>query len=151
MRRIALAFFAVLAMTFGVVSTAGAQDQYNCDDFTYQEEAQAVYNQNTNDPHGLDGPIGPNNDTRGTPGLACEDLPSRGTSGDGGGAGNDNGDDDGNDNDDDNGDDNGTTTLPETGTGAAASAGSAASLFGAVAGLLLIVGAAVRRTAIFRA
>ena len=67
------------------------------------------------------------------------------------GGGGDNGDNNGNDNDDDNGDDNGTTTLPETGTGTMDAAGSAASAFGAVAGLLLIVGAAVRRTAIFRA
>ena len=122
MRRIALALFAVLAMTFGVAASTGAQGDLDCADFATQEEAQAVYNQDTSDPHGLD---------RDNDGIACEALAS------GGGAGN--------------GDDNGTTTLPETGTGTTGAAGTAASLFGAVAGLLLIVGAVVRRTASFRA
>ncbi len=57
---------------------ASAQDQFNCDHFRYQEDAQAVYNADPSDPSGLDGPIGPDNDTRGTPGLACESLLSRG-------------------------------------------------------------------------
>jgi hypothetical protein len=55
----------------------GAQDLYDCytGQFTYQEEAQAIYDQNPNDPYGLDGPIGPTSD--GQPGVACEDLPHR--------------------------------------------------------------------------
>ena len=41
----------------------------NCSDFTYQEEAQAVYDQDPTDPNGLDG-----NDNDG---KACESLPHR--------------------------------------------------------------------------
>jgi len=53
----------------------GAGD-LNCrEDFVYQEDAQAVYEQDTSDPHGLDGPIGPTSD--GEPGVACEMLPHR--------------------------------------------------------------------------
>ena len=145
MRRTALALFAVLAMTFGVVSSTGAQD-LNCSDFNGdQEAAQRELNSTwPSDPHNLDG----DND-----GWACEgvfgytgSVPN--AMNQGGGGDTNNGD---TDNGDDNGDDNGTTTLPETGTGTTGAAGSAASLFGAVAGLLLIVGATVRRTAIFRA
>jgi hypothetical protein len=50
-------------------------DLFRCDDFTYQEEAQEVYDQDTSDPHGLDGPIGEAFD--GEQGVACEDLPHR--------------------------------------------------------------------------
>lgn len=57
----------------------GTQDRYNCDDFPFQEDAQAVYDADPNDPHGLDGPVGPDNDTTGIPGRACEKRPSRGT------------------------------------------------------------------------
>jgi Excalibur calcium-binding domain len=51
--------------------TAAAQDLYNCDDFQYQEEAQAIFEQDRSDPHRLDRLRGPGN------GKACEDLPSR--------------------------------------------------------------------------
>jgi hypothetical protein len=51
------------------------EDLYDCEDFTYQEEAQAVYDQDTSDPYGLDGPIG--SASSGTPGVACEELPDR--------------------------------------------------------------------------
>ena len=47
----------------------------NCDDFDYQEDAQAVYEQDTSDPNGLDGPIGEG--YMGEQGEACENLPSR--------------------------------------------------------------------------
>ncbi len=50
---------------------ASAQTDRNCDDFTYQEQAQAVYNADTSDPNGLDG-----NDNDG---IACESLPRQGT------------------------------------------------------------------------
>ena len=50
-------------------------DRYDCKDFTYQEEAQSVYEQDRSDPFGLDGPIG--SASSGTPGVACEDLPHR--------------------------------------------------------------------------
>jgi hypothetical protein len=46
-----------------------AQDDLNCTDFTYQEEAQDEYNRDPSDSNNLDA----DND-----GIACEDLPSRG-------------------------------------------------------------------------
>jgi hypothetical protein len=52
-----------------------AQDELNCTDFAFQEDAQAEYNSDPSDPNGLDGD---------DDGLACEDLPSRGGSGTGG-------------------------------------------------------------------
>jgi hypothetical protein len=57
-------------------------DRYDCEDFTYQEEAQSVYEQDTSDPYGLDGPIGEAFD--GEQGVACEELPHRPGDGDGG-------------------------------------------------------------------
>jgi hypothetical protein len=48
---------------------AAAQDAFNCTDFTYQEDAQAVFDRDPSDPNNLDD----DND-----GIACEDLPSRG-------------------------------------------------------------------------
>jgi hypothetical protein len=41
----------------------------DCGDFEFQEDAQAVYDQDPSDPNGLDG-----NDNDG---IACEDLPHR--------------------------------------------------------------------------
>ena len=83
MRRVVLALFTLFALTFGITTSVGAQN-LNCDDFEFQEDAQVVFDQDRSDPNGLDGPIGPDNDTRGTPNLACEDLPRRGTSSGGG-------------------------------------------------------------------
>src|SRR5215211_7219285 len=71
-------FMLRLALQDVIWPTAPAQaqpDLYRCDDFTYQEEAQAVYEQDTSDPHGLDGPIG--EAFTGEQGVACEDLPHR--------------------------------------------------------------------------
>ena len=48
----------------------------DCDDFTYQEEAQAVLDADTSDPNRLDGLADDQQD-----GVACETLPSRGTAG----------------------------------------------------------------------
>ncbi len=48
------------------------QDQFDCADFATQAEAQAVYDQDPNDPNGLDGPIGTASD--GQAGVACEEL-----------------------------------------------------------------------------
>src|SRR5215211_4083079 len=56
-------------------------DRYDCEDFTYQEQAQRVYDQHPGDPYGLDGPIG--DASEGQPGVACEELPSRPTAGNG--------------------------------------------------------------------
>ncbi len=68
------------ALVFGVSATAGAQSvDFNCPDFVSQAEAQATFDFDPSDPFGLDGPIGPDNDTRGTPGLACEDSTFTGT------------------------------------------------------------------------
>jgi hypothetical protein len=47
----------------------------DCADFDYQEDAQAVYDQDTSDPNGLDGPAGER--YTGEQGEACEDLPTR--------------------------------------------------------------------------
>ncbi|MCH8849596.1 MAG: excalibur calcium-binding domain-containing protein, partial [Chloroflexi bacterium] len=94
-------FLIVLALAAGLVAMtqmASAQDIYNCDDFTYQEEAQDVLDADPSDPNGLDG----DND-----GVACQDLPHR-PAGDGDGDGDgdmgDNGDGDG-------------AALPSTGQG----------------------------------
>lgn len=66
-----------MAATTVFAPAALAQTDLNCmEDFDFQEDAQAVYNQDTSDPNGLDGDDGD--------GIACESLPSRGT-GTGGG------------------------------------------------------------------
>jgi hypothetical protein len=54
-------------------------DLYDCGNFTYQEEAQAVFDQDQSDPYGLDEDPGPDD------GIACETLPSRPGGGGGGG------------------------------------------------------------------
>ena len=61
---IVFAFAAGLAVTAQMVS---AQEAVSCDDFDYQEEAQAVLDADPGDEHGLD-PDGN--------GIACEELPS---------------------------------------------------------------------------
>lgn len=60
----------VLALVFLLLlaPAAIAQDDLNCDDFTFQEEAQAELDQDPSDPHGLD---------RDNDDIACETLPSR--------------------------------------------------------------------------
>jgi hypothetical protein len=73
---IAIAFTLTL---FGLsASVAFAQtDRYDCEDFTFQEDAQRILDQDPSDPNGLDD----DND-----GIACENLPSRSEGGAGGGA-----------------------------------------------------------------
>ncbi|MFI5583549.1 calcium-binding protein [Amycolatopsis sp. NPDC051758] len=51
-------------------SAAPLAGDLDCKDFKYQEDAQAVYNQDPSDPNGLDG--APKD------GIACESLPKRG-------------------------------------------------------------------------
>ncbi len=66
----AAASFALAAAFAAPALPAGAQNIYNCSDFTWQEEAQNVYVQSGgpwNDPHWLD-------DDK--DGIACEALPS---------------------------------------------------------------------------
>jgi hypothetical protein len=47
------------------------QDEYDCSDFDFQEEAQEIFDQDTSDPSGLDEDDGADD------GIACETLPSR--------------------------------------------------------------------------
>ena len=92
--RIALVLVAVLATVGGATApaTVAAQQDLDCNDFEFQEEAQEVYDRDPSDPYGLDDPPGPDsntrgygledplgldNDTRDEPGVACEELPSR--------------------------------------------------------------------------
>ncbi len=67
-----LTALALLAL-FAVPAFAG--HGLNCDDFESQAAAQEYLRNDPSDPEGLDGPIGPDNDTRGTPGVACENNP----------------------------------------------------------------------------
>ncbi|MEV0641416.1 excalibur calcium-binding protein [Streptomyces sp. NPDC050619] len=60
-----------LAAIVPLADTAHAQD-LDCRDFTYQEEAQAVFNLDPTDPNRLDEDQGPDD------GIACEVLPRRG-------------------------------------------------------------------------
>ena len=52
----------------GPAPLAFGQTDKDCSDFTYQEDAQAVYNADPSDPNGLD---------RDNDGIACETLPHR--------------------------------------------------------------------------
>ena len=66
-RALVTAFMAVgIALFAGAPATA--QDDPDCEDYTYQEEAQAALAADPSDPYGLD--------DGGVPGLACESLPS---------------------------------------------------------------------------
>ncbi|WCO65753.1 hypothetical protein PO878_14710 [Iamia majanohamensis] len=60
-----------LGAFFVAAPVASAQDLFNCDSFSSQAEAQAEYDRDTRDPHGLDGPPGPT--SAGQPGVACEE------------------------------------------------------------------------------
>ena len=73
------------AVAGGVVLGSSTQDLYDCSDFDTQEEAQAVYEDDTTDPYGLDGPQG--TASSGEPGVACESLPSDGSADSGGSSG----------------------------------------------------------------
>jgi hypothetical protein len=76
-RRLALlALMSMLAMVV-FAPAALAQDEFDCDDFDTQEEAQAVFNDDPSDPSGLDGP--PGDAFTGEQGVACEELPSGGS------------------------------------------------------------------------
>jgi hypothetical protein len=82
MQRVAVCFVACSALALLMAGGADAQestDRFDCGDFQFQEEAQAVFNQDRSDPNGLDGPIGEASD--GVAGVACEELPHRPGSG----------------------------------------------------------------------
>ncbi|MCX2924902.1 excalibur calcium-binding protein [Streptomyces sp. NEAU-W12] len=66
----ALGILVALAATLPVAHTAHAQD-LDCADFTYQEEAQALFNLDRSDPNRLDEDQGPDDN------IACEALPRR--------------------------------------------------------------------------
>jgi hypothetical protein len=68
MRRAKRCVFLSILVVGSFTSPAFAQADLDCADFSYQEEAQAVYNRDPSDPNGLDA----NND-----GIACESLPPR--------------------------------------------------------------------------
>ena len=76
MKKIALILAIVVAAGAGLLvpAVASAQDPdlWDCSDFEFQEDAQAVFDQVPGDPYGLDD----DND-----GIACESLPSRGSTG----------------------------------------------------------------------
>jgi len=59
-----------LGLVVGTASAAGAQETLNCSDFQYQDDAQAALDENPSEPNGLDD----DNDF-----IACESLPSRGS------------------------------------------------------------------------
>lgn len=74
MRRMLLLAALCMTLSTAFASAALAQDEFDCADFATQEEAQAVYDEDTSDPSGLDGPIGTG--FTGEEGVACEELPS---------------------------------------------------------------------------
>ncbi|MFF7853693.1 excalibur calcium-binding protein [Streptomyces sp. NPDC007904] len=67
----AIGTLAALAALVPLADTAHAQD-LDCRDFTFQEDAQALYDTDPSDPHRLDEDQGLDD------GLACEALPRRG-------------------------------------------------------------------------
>lgn len=69
MRPFTLTPVLALVLVLLLAPTAMAQDDLNCDDFEFQEDAQAELEQDPSDPHGLD---------RDNDGTACEtSLPLR--------------------------------------------------------------------------
>ncbi len=77
MRRLLLLVALSMVGVLIFAPAALAQDEFDCDDFDTQEDAQAAYEEDTSDPSGLDGPIGEG--FSGEEGVACEELPSAGT------------------------------------------------------------------------
>jgi hypothetical protein len=69
---VAIALLAGLAI--GLAPGVTRAQDYDCSDFAYQEDAQAVLDQDPSDPYNLDGD---------GDGIACETLPRRGSSGSG--------------------------------------------------------------------
>jgi hypothetical protein len=65
---VAALVISVVVVVCGTVPPAGAQSDLNCEDFTHQEDAQAVLVADRRDPHGLD---------EDRDGIACNHLPSR--------------------------------------------------------------------------
>lgn len=157
MRRIALSALAAALLLFTLSISASASN-HNCGDYISQAAAQFVYDADTSDPYGLDGPPGPT--SAGQPGVACETYDYANNPGtnpglvDGAIPTADDGDDNGSSDDNgDNGagDDNGSTpTLPSVGTGTSSVSGAGASVLGLMASLMLLAGAMLRRSVPYR-
>ena len=81
---VGLTILGVLAVALSVAPAAfaqsrgpsGADGTYNCADFDTQRQAQQFFlaHNPSQDPDGLDGPVG--HDSTGVPGVACENLPA---------------------------------------------------------------------------
>ena len=74
MRKVLLLAALCMAAVLVFAPAAMAQDEFDCDDFDTQEEAQAEFNADPSDPSGLDEDDGADD------GIACETLPSGGGS-----------------------------------------------------------------------
>ncbi|MBT2492469.1 excalibur calcium-binding protein [Streptomyces sp. ISL-96] len=72
LRTAAAAVVLVAAASVPLSGVSYAQPDLDCSDFAFQEEAQAEFNRDPSDPHGLDEDQGEDD------GVACEALPSRG-------------------------------------------------------------------------
>ncbi|MEH0554325.1 excalibur calcium-binding protein [Streptomyces sp. B21-101] len=70
-RRATVAGIAAAVLTVALLSGVAHAQDLNCSDFTYQEDAQAVFDQDPSDPNRLDEDRGPDD------GIACEALPHR--------------------------------------------------------------------------
>lgn len=77
---ILLAALSLMTMLVFAPATMAQTDLYDCSDFSTQEEAQAVFDQDPSDPYGLDEDDGADD------GIACETLPSGATGGTGAGS-----------------------------------------------------------------
>lgn len=73
MRRLLLLAALCMATALVFAPAAMAQEEFDCSDFDTQEEAQAEFNSDPSDPSGLDEDDGADD------GIACETLPSGGS------------------------------------------------------------------------
>ena len=74
LRKLLLLAALCMAAVLVFAPAAMAQDEFDCEDFDTQEEAQAEFNEDESDPSGLDEDDGADD------GIACETLPSGGDS-----------------------------------------------------------------------
>lgn len=113
---------AAAAVSFWTLPAAAVGGDLNCPDFQTQEDAQAEYDSNPGDPHGLD---------RDSDGVACETLPSAG----------------GTDTDDSDDSDGQVSGVPEGGvdTGAGSTEGPEALGMFAIGGVALLMAAGTYR------
>jgi hypothetical protein len=70
-RRATVAGIAAAILTVTLLSGVAHAQDLDCSDFTFQEDAQAVFDQDRSDPNRLDEDAGPDD------GIACEALPRR--------------------------------------------------------------------------